>query len=226
MWFASGNRDEAKFDDPYRARRHALPERPHDLRQGRRTRCLGANLARLEIRIMFEELLPRLASIEQTGEIERVRSNFVNGDQAVPRPGQGASSAMTETETRLREFESDLVVESYDVRRRGRRRRHPGRPGGRRRSRRGPRARTSTSSSRPTSSGSTRCAARPPTPPHPDRRHPATRPTAGAAPRSSTSTSPGQHGPHPRAAQPLPPGRLAALRVHRRRHRDHPACCR
>jgi len=46
--------------------------------------CLGANLARLEIRILFEELLPRLASIEQTGEIERVRSNFVNGVKRFP----------------------------------------------------------------------------------------------------------------------------------------------
>ncbi len=46
--------------------------------------CLGANLARLEIRILFEELLPRLAEIEQTGEIERVRSNFVNGVKRFP----------------------------------------------------------------------------------------------------------------------------------------------
>jgi cytochrome P450/thioredoxin reductase len=46
--------------------------------------CLGSNLARFEIRILFEELLPRLASIEQTGEIERVRSNFVNGIKRFP----------------------------------------------------------------------------------------------------------------------------------------------
>jgi hypothetical protein len=38
----------------------------------------------MEIRILFEELLPRLASIEQTGEIERVRSNFVNGVTRFP----------------------------------------------------------------------------------------------------------------------------------------------
>jgi cytochrome P450 len=46
--------------------------------------CLGANLARLEIRIMFETLLPRLAAIEQAGEIVRVRSNFVNGIKRFP----------------------------------------------------------------------------------------------------------------------------------------------
>jgi cytochrome P450 len=46
--------------------------------------CLGSNLARMEIRIMFETLLPRLASIEQTGDIVRVRSNFVNGIKQFP----------------------------------------------------------------------------------------------------------------------------------------------
>jgi cytochrome P450 len=46
--------------------------------------CLGANLARMEIRIMFETLLPRLASMEHTGEVERVRSNFVNGIKRFP----------------------------------------------------------------------------------------------------------------------------------------------
>jgi cytochrome P450 len=46
--------------------------------------CLGANLARMEIRIMFETLLPRLAAMEQTGDIVRVRSNFVNGIKRFP----------------------------------------------------------------------------------------------------------------------------------------------
>ena len=46
--------------------------------------CLGNNLARLEIRLMFEELLPRLGSIELDGEVRRVRSNFVNGIKKLP----------------------------------------------------------------------------------------------------------------------------------------------
>jgi cytochrome P450 len=46
--------------------------------------CLGSNLARMEVRIMFETLLPRLASIEQAGDIVRVRSNFVNGIKRFP----------------------------------------------------------------------------------------------------------------------------------------------
>jgi cytochrome P450 len=46
--------------------------------------CLGNNLARLEIKLMFQELLPRLADIELTGDVRRVRSNFVNGIKMLP----------------------------------------------------------------------------------------------------------------------------------------------
>ena len=83
MWFASGNRDDAKFTDPYGLDLTRFPNDHMTFGKGPHS-CLGANLARLEIRILFEELLPRLASIEQTGEIERVRSNFVNGVKRFP----------------------------------------------------------------------------------------------------------------------------------------------
>ena len=46
--------------------------------------CLGAHLARLEATILFEELLPRIASIELAGPPERIRSNFVNGIKRMP----------------------------------------------------------------------------------------------------------------------------------------------
>ncbi len=46
--------------------------------------CLGNNLARLEIKLMFQELLPRLAEIELDGDVKRVRSNFVNGIKKFP----------------------------------------------------------------------------------------------------------------------------------------------
>lgn len=82
-WFAAGNRDPQKFDDPYRLDLSRFPNDHMTFGKGPHT-CLGANLARLEIRILFEELLPRLASIEQTGEIDRVRSNFVNGVKRFP----------------------------------------------------------------------------------------------------------------------------------------------
>ena len=83
MWFASGNRDEARFADPYRLDLSRFPNDHMAFGKGPHS-CLGANLARLEIRIMFETLLPRLASIEPAGEIERVRSNFVNGIKRFP----------------------------------------------------------------------------------------------------------------------------------------------
>lgn len=83
MWFASGNRDESRFDDPYRLDLSRFPNDHLSFGKGPHT-CMGSNLARLEIRIMFETLLPRLASIEQAGEITRVRSNFVNGIKRFP----------------------------------------------------------------------------------------------------------------------------------------------
>jgi cytochrome P450 len=46
--------------------------------------CLGNQLARMEIRIMFEELLARVSSVRQTGPIRRVRSNFINGIKSFP----------------------------------------------------------------------------------------------------------------------------------------------
>ena len=41
--------------------------------------CLGNSLARMEITIMFEDLLSRVDFVERTGPVERLRSNFVNG---------------------------------------------------------------------------------------------------------------------------------------------------
>jgi cytochrome P450 len=45
---------------------------------------LGAHLARLETKILFQELLPRLRSIEIMGPVERIRSDFVNGIKKMP----------------------------------------------------------------------------------------------------------------------------------------------
>jgi cytochrome P450 len=46
--------------------------------------CLGNSLARLEIRIMFEDLLSRITSVKQTGPLDHLRSNFVNGIKRFP----------------------------------------------------------------------------------------------------------------------------------------------
>lgn len=83
MWFASGNRDDAKFADPYRLDLTRFPNDHMTFGKGPHT-CMGANLARFEIRILFETLLPRVAQIYQNGEIARVRSNFVNGIKRFP----------------------------------------------------------------------------------------------------------------------------------------------
>jgi cytochrome P450 len=83
MWFASGNRDDAKFDDTYRFDLSRFPNDHMTFGKGPHT-CMGSNLARFEMRIIFETLLPRIASVSQNGEIRRVRSNFVNGIKAFP----------------------------------------------------------------------------------------------------------------------------------------------
>jgi cholest-4-en-3-one 26-monooxygenase len=46
--------------------------------------CLGANLARMEIRVIFDELLDRWQGLELTGAPERLRSNFINGIKHIP----------------------------------------------------------------------------------------------------------------------------------------------
>jgi cholest-4-en-3-one 26-monooxygenase len=46
--------------------------------------CLGAHLARMEVQIAFEELLPRIGRVELTGPVERLRSNFFNGIKRMP----------------------------------------------------------------------------------------------------------------------------------------------
>ncbi|MBX6384510.1 MAG: cytochrome P450 [Microbispora sp.] len=84
MWFASGNRDDRVFPDPYTF--DVTRENNDHITFGKGSPhfCLGNSLARLEIRIMFEELLPRLADIRLAGEVRRVRSNFVNGIKELP----------------------------------------------------------------------------------------------------------------------------------------------
>ena len=46
--------------------------------------CLGAQLARMELKVLFEELLPRITSVEIEGPIERLRSNFICGIKRMP----------------------------------------------------------------------------------------------------------------------------------------------
>jgi cytochrome P450 len=83
MWFASGNRDGEVFQHPYTFDVARYPRNHLTFGTGPHG-CLGGQLARIEIRIMFETLLPRLESIEVAGEVKRIRSNFVNGIKEFP----------------------------------------------------------------------------------------------------------------------------------------------
>ena len=83
-WYISANRDETVFPDPYRFDVRRNPNPHVTFGPGGPHFCLGAHLARLETRVLFQELLPRLATIEPTGPIERMRSNFVHGIKHMP----------------------------------------------------------------------------------------------------------------------------------------------
>ena len=84
LWYISANRDEDVFDDPQRFDITRSPNEFVAFGGGGPHFCLGANLAKLEIRVMFEELLNRLPDIERAGDIQRLRSNFINGIKHMP----------------------------------------------------------------------------------------------------------------------------------------------
>ncbi|MEU6387815.1 cytochrome P450 [Streptomyces sp. NPDC046939] len=84
MWYASGNRDEDVFPDPYAFDVRRTPNDHVTFGKTSPHLCLGNLLARTEIRIMFEELIPRLADVRLSGPVRRVRSNFVNGVKELP----------------------------------------------------------------------------------------------------------------------------------------------
>jgi cytochrome P450 len=83
-WYVSANRDPEVFPDPDRFDVTRTPNDHVTFGPGGPHFCLGAHLARLETKILFQELVPRLASIEPIGPVERIRSNFVNGIKRMP----------------------------------------------------------------------------------------------------------------------------------------------
>jgi cytochrome P450 len=83
-WLVSANRDETVFEDPHRFDVGRSPNRQVAFGPGGVHICLGAHLARLEVRVVFEELLPRVRSFELDGPVERLRSNFFNGIKRMP----------------------------------------------------------------------------------------------------------------------------------------------
>src|SRR5947207_3625053 len=83
-WYISANRDDEAFGDPDRFDVTRKPNEHVTFGPGGPHFCLGAHLARLETKILFQELLPRLRSIEIMGPVERIRSDFVNGIKKMP----------------------------------------------------------------------------------------------------------------------------------------------
>jgi cholest-4-en-3-one 26-monooxygenase len=84
LWYISANRDENVWDDPFRFDITRNPN-PHIAFGGGGPHfCLGAQLARLEIRLLFEELAARVPRLEALGEPERLRSNFIGGIKHLP----------------------------------------------------------------------------------------------------------------------------------------------
>lgn len=83
-WYISGNFDELVFDDPYRFDVGRDPNPQMTFGPGGPHFCTGAHLARLEVEIVFSELVARVAEFEPTGEPERLQSNFFNGIKRMP----------------------------------------------------------------------------------------------------------------------------------------------
>jgi len=84
LWFNSANRDERVFTDPFTFDITRYPNPHAGYGGGGPHFCLGANLARREISVMFEELFRRLPDIEITGEPEMLQSSFIHGIKRMP----------------------------------------------------------------------------------------------------------------------------------------------
>ena len=84
IWYAAGSRDPEANDDPHRFDVSRGDVAHMAFGGGGRHFCLGAGLARLELRIALEQLLSRLQTIELDGEPERLRSTWANAHTSLP----------------------------------------------------------------------------------------------------------------------------------------------
>jgi len=80
----SANRDESIFENPEKFDITRSPNPHMAFGGGGPHFCLGANLARMEIRVMFEHLLDRMPDLRLNGEPERLQSEFINGVKHIP----------------------------------------------------------------------------------------------------------------------------------------------
>ncbi|MGA2124505.1 MAG: cytochrome P450 [Acidimicrobiales bacterium] len=84
LWYVSGNRDEDVFTEPERFDVGRSPNPHLSFGRGGPHMCLGAHLARLEVRVVLEELSKRVKRFELAGEPARIRANFTNGLKRLP----------------------------------------------------------------------------------------------------------------------------------------------
>ena len=84
LWYISANRDEEVFDDPYSFNIHRNPNPHVAFGGGGPHHCIGTHLARMEMKVLFEEFVKRAPRIEQLAEPSRLRSNFINGIKHLP----------------------------------------------------------------------------------------------------------------------------------------------
>ena len=83
MFYASANRDEDVFDDPFSFRVDRDPNPHLGFGIGEHF-CLGSHLARLEMEVAYKYLLPRIDEIELDGKVERLHSSLVGGVKKLP----------------------------------------------------------------------------------------------------------------------------------------------
>jgi len=84
IWYAGANYDDAKFADPYRLDVGRTPNRHLTFGLGGPHFCLGMHLAKLEIKVWLEEMIPYLPRVELAGDPVRLRSCFFNGVKRMP----------------------------------------------------------------------------------------------------------------------------------------------
>ncbi len=83
LCYASGNRDEEVFEDPFKFRVDRTGNKHVSFGYGAHL-CLGQHLAKMEMRILYEELLPKLKSVKLAGEPKNSQAVFVNGPKKLP----------------------------------------------------------------------------------------------------------------------------------------------
>jgi cytochrome P450 len=83
-WYVAANFDPDQFDDPHRFDIGRTPNRHVTFGGGGPHLCLGQWMARLEVRTFLEALITHVDRIDVAGDVERVRSNFINGVKRLP----------------------------------------------------------------------------------------------------------------------------------------------